>query len=230
MVDIHPKIEKLLDDGSNWPSYKDIVLNAFMKRKLMRHIRGTAKKPKNIMLHKDGSYYEANTPEMGAKPLADDVAEKRLEEVEEYKSKEASIREIVYNSVSPGVLALIRKADSAADMWKTLEEDQEVKGVDVPRELTRRMRSLRCDEGADPTPVITKMTVALAITLDTSPAPTHTAAAAQPFYGIIMDSGASIHICPDRSKYVNFRAISDLPITAAYGQQFNAVGTGKVRL
>jgi hypothetical protein len=48
--------------------------------------------------------------------------------------------------------------------------------------------------------------------------------------GGVIDSGASRHFCYDRSKFVNFNSIPDLPITTADGRVFKAVGTGDVRI
>jgi hypothetical protein len=48
--------------------------------------------------------------------------------------------------------------------------------------------------------------------------------------GGVIDSGASRHFCYDRSKFINFTPIPDLPITTADGRTFKAIGTGDVRI
>jgi uncharacterized membrane protein len=48
--------------------------------------------------------------------------------------------------------------------------------------------------------------------------------------GTIIDSSASRHFCPDRSKFVNFTLISDSPITGADGRTFKALSTGDMHI
>jgi hypothetical protein len=48
--------------------------------------------------------------------------------------------------------------------------------------------------------------------------------------GGVIDSGASRHFCYDRSKFISFTPIPDLPITTADGRTFKAIGTGDVRI
>ncbi|KAJ7780427.1 hypothetical protein B0H14DRAFT_2159618, partial [Mycena olivaceomarginata] len=44
----------------------------------------------------------------------------------------------------------------------------------------------------------------------------------------LIDSGATSHLCPDRSRFKNFRHISPIAIHAADGLLFDAVGRGDV--
>ncbi|KAJ7816429.1 hypothetical protein B0H14DRAFT_2374638 [Mycena olivaceomarginata] len=44
----------------------------------------------------------------------------------------------------------------------------------------------------------------------------------------LIDSGATSHLCPDRSRFKNFRHISPIAIHAADGLSFDAVGRGDV--
>ncbi|EJU03404.1 hypothetical protein DACRYDRAFT_21591 [Dacryopinax primogenitus] len=51
------KIKQLRDDGSNWTTWKDIITTAFQRRRLMRHLNGTAKRP-CIYVEANGKYFE----------------------------------------------------------------------------------------------------------------------------------------------------------------------------
>ena len=48
--------------------------------------------------------------------------------------------------------------------------------------------------------------------------------------GAIVDSGASRHFCPDRTKFVNFKSIEDRPIKTADGRVLKAIGMGDVHI
>lgn len=48
--------------------------------------------------------------------------------------------------------------------------------------------------------------------------------------GAIMDSGATAHFCPDRSKFANFVAIAPQDVQTADGSKVSAIGRGDVKL
>ena len=48
--------------------------------------------------------------------------------------------------------------------------------------------------------------------------------------GACIDSGASSHYCPDRTKFQNYRSLDDRNITTADGRTLKAVGIGDVRI
>src|SRR5882762_10276429 len=48
--------------------------------------------------------------------------------------------------------------------------------------------------------------------------------------GAIIDSGASSHFCPDRSKFIDFTAIDPLEVRTADGSSISATGRGNVRI
>ena len=48
--------------------------------------------------------------------------------------------------------------------------------------------------------------------------------------GACIDSGASSHYCPDRTRFQNFRPLEDRNITTADGRSLKAVGIGDVRI
>ncbi|KAI0045958.1 hypothetical protein FA95DRAFT_1471215, partial [Auriscalpium vulgare] len=151
------KIEKLLEDGSNWNIFKEHMETAFTRRKLMRHVRGTARKPAVIKETADGKWFKDGADTAKDKPLTDEEIEKLETEWEEYSSKEATVREMVFQSIPPLVISKLRSTTSAKELWAELVNYQQIKSVDVHRELLRRMRALRCPDGADPDPTLTKM-------------------------------------------------------------------------
>lgn len=56
------------------------------------------------------------------------------------------------------------------------------------------------------------------------------AAAKSPYIETIVDPGASIHICLDKSKYITFRTIKPVPIVLAEGHRFSTVGQDNIHL
>ncbi|KZT54930.1 hypothetical protein CALCODRAFT_437907, partial [Calocera cornea HHB12733] len=113
------KIDRLKDDGSNWTTYKDIMLNAFDRRMLGRHVRGSVKPPQSFVI-RDDTYYKVIPTTTTTTSMEQDEADKLEEAWEKYRAKEASIREIVYMTISPTTLIQVKDAPTAHELWVQL--------------------------------------------------------------------------------------------------------------
>jgi hypothetical protein len=88
-------LPKLRDDGSNWITYKERIMNTLTHKGLRRHVIGNAKKPVVPVLREDGEYYLPN----GKDALKDDELEKLQETEDDFLKKEASVREVLYETI-----------------------------------------------------------------------------------------------------------------------------------
>ena len=93
---------RLLEDGSNWIIYKEHVINNLTSKGLMRHVRGTVRKPAQLIEH-NGSHYRPNE----LSPLSDEDLEKHEDYIDSYNQKEAQVREILYETTSKSVVGIV---------------------------------------------------------------------------------------------------------------------------
>ena len=117
-------LPRLSEDGSNWVTYKERVLNNLTSKGLMRHVRGTARKPVQLT-ERHGAYYRPHE----LSPLSDEDLEKHEDLVDSYDQKEAQVREIIYETVSKSVFLEIKDESSAAGVWTKLVAIHEAKGT-----------------------------------------------------------------------------------------------------
>ena len=72
-------LPRLAEDGSNWVTFKERILNNLTSKGLMRHIRGTARQPVQLT-ERNGAYYRPNE----LSPLSDEDLEKHEDFVDSY--------------------------------------------------------------------------------------------------------------------------------------------------
>ncbi|KAF8205179.1 hypothetical protein K438DRAFT_533035 [Mycena galopus ATCC 62051] len=77
------KLPKLRDDGANWGTYKDLVMNVLVAKGLRRHVVGTARAPPELT-ERDGEFFLPNR----IAPL----------------QKQAQVRQIIYETVSEATI------------------------------------------------------------------------------------------------------------------------------
>jgi hypothetical protein len=75
-------LPRLAEDGSNWVTFKERIINNLTLKGLMRHVRGTAHQPVQLTEH-NGSYYHPNE----LSPLSDEDLEKHEDSVDKKKPK-----------------------------------------------------------------------------------------------------------------------------------------------
>jgi hypothetical protein len=147
-------LPKLEDNGSNWNTYKERVLNTLTSRGLKRHVIGTAKRPTKIELRDDGEYYVKGQ----MAPLNEDEIELYETKLDEYAQKQAQVRDIIYETVSQSAFAQIKGERTAAELWKRLVTINEHKNADVYGATLNRLMWMQCSEDDDARKHITAMT------------------------------------------------------------------------
>lgn len=90
----------------------------------------------------NGDYYKPGE----LAPLSDDELEKHLKLQDEYDQKEASMREIFYETVSNSTFMQIKNQPSAAHVWGALVSIFESKGDLVQQDLLSQLQNTRCPE------------------------------------------------------------------------------------
>ena len=109
------------------------------------------------------------------------------------------------------------KADQALEWWKKKKDKGKKSSVNVAEDKTADK-----NEPED---------YAMLTTTDPDTPDDTTALAASNHSGIIIDSGASRHFSPDRSKFLNYKEFSNHePIRAADGRTFHALGKGDIQI
>src|SRR5215471_4504867 len=135
-------LPKLLDDGSNWVTYKERIFNTLTQKGLRRHVIGNAKKPIEPELRDDGEYYLPKT--MTA--LTEDELEELETKKDEYLQKEASIREVLYETVSQTTFMQIKNEPTSALVWQKLVTGFQGKGELTRLDTLSKLQALICLE------------------------------------------------------------------------------------
>lgn len=138
-------LPKLRDDGSNWITCKERIMTMLASKRLVRHIDGTARKPKpihhiRIPITTAGASGEATEETEGdvmtAKAVrtvtrlvesldsiteaTEDQLEKADKAIEDYIQNEAMTCQILYTCISDRRLLEVKSLITAADVWKKL--------------------------------------------------------------------------------------------------------------
>ena len=107
-------IPKLRLDGSNWATYSDRVINFITSKGLKRYLLGTMWKPKKLS-EVDGQFFLPGKNTL----LMEEQIEKHKEEIDNYETKQASVREvIIYRTVDNSTYLQIKNELDVASMWK----------------------------------------------------------------------------------------------------------------
>ena len=139
------QLPKLANDGENWLTYHERVLNAATARGLHRHLVGTALKPSPVV-QKGEKFYLSDTD---TKPLEEDALEKHETSIDTWKQKEAQVRELIYNTMDNATFLQIKGEKTAADLWKKLTSIHGNKGAQFEEYLLGKLQMARYTENKD---------------------------------------------------------------------------------
>src|SRR5271168_3495880 len=135
-------LPRLSEDGSNWVTYKERVLNNLTSKGLMQHVRGTARKPIQL-IEQHSAYFRPNE----LAPLSNEDLEEHEDFVDSYHQKEAQVQEIIYDTVSKSVFLEIKDESSAAGVWSKLVAIHEAKGTMTYTDTLTKLSSARYTDG-----------------------------------------------------------------------------------
>ncbi|PPR01831.1 LOW QUALITY PROTEIN: hypothetical protein CVT26_008262 [Gymnopilus dilepis] len=117
---------KLHEDGSNWVTYKERVLNHLTSKGLIRHVKGTVKQP----LH-----------------LTDNEMEAHEQQMDIFEQKQAQVREVIYEMTSKSVFLEIKDEPTAEKLWTKLVDIHESKGTMVYTDTLAKLSGMRYIDG-----------------------------------------------------------------------------------
>jgi hypothetical protein len=137
-------LPKLKDDGSNWITYKEWILNTLTHKGFRRHIAGTARKPAELEKKPDGLYLPG-----GKTALTDDEVEAHEKTVDEFAQKEASVQEVIYETISKSTFLQIKNEKLTSEVWTKLTSIFENKGDMVQMDMLTKLQNLSCAENGD---------------------------------------------------------------------------------
>jgi hypothetical protein len=143
-------LEKLKDDGSNWITYKERVLNTLTHKGLRRHVNGSVRKPDDLQWrNKTATVAEGFYKPDGTKPLSEDEIEEHEKKIDEYEQKQASVREVIYETISRSIFLRIKNEKTAAEVWKALSKINEDKGSLIQVDTLTKLQNLVCSDDGD---------------------------------------------------------------------------------
>ncbi|KAJ7712826.1 hypothetical protein DFH07DRAFT_680307, partial [Mycena maculata] len=108
----------LEDDSSNWISWAEQITTYGKSKGLGRHISGTVRKPGDLMQNAAGETVIANTNVA----LTDEQIEAHEKKQEDYETKEAKFRHIVYSTVSATRFNQIKSETTASRLCAKLTQ------------------------------------------------------------------------------------------------------------
>ena len=117
-------LPRLTKDGSNWVTYKERITNNLTSKGLMHHVKGLARQPATLK-ERDGAYFRPKSSE----PLSEKELDEYYMEMDAYETKQAQVREIIYETVSKSVFLEVKNEVTAADVWKKVISIHETKGT-----------------------------------------------------------------------------------------------------
>jgi hypothetical protein len=144
-------VPKLLDNGTNWITYRERVMTAVGSRGLKQHLEGRAKKPQEVVTIDIGT---ANAPKIvssvdGTTEATEDQIEEAEKKLDKYEQRECAIKQALYGSISDRRLLEIKNLTTAAEAWKKLCSLHEDKSEIVAVDRRAHLQSLWMLEGGD---------------------------------------------------------------------------------
>src|SRR5258705_1679249 len=138
-------IPKLADDGSNWVTYKERLLNGIGARGMMRYVDGRIQQPVPFTMDPKGK-----TPvKVDGKPAMDVEIEELDDKIDEWYQKDVLVKQHIFSTISDRLLLRVQRLPNAAKMWDEIRKIHEGKTELVQVDLRRRLQEMRCEETGD---------------------------------------------------------------------------------
>ena len=119
-------------------------MNTLTHKGLKRHVLGTARKPTEIEIKSDKVYKKGNTMELTSTQI-----EEIEKEVDQFEQKEASVREVIYETIGQSLFLQVKNEPTAAKVWSKLVSIMEKKGDLIQVSVLAKMQTMICLENDD---------------------------------------------------------------------------------
>ncbi|CDO71000.1 hypothetical protein BN946_scf184844.g4 [Trametes cinnabarina] len=135
------KIPLLVEDGSNWVLYKAQFLTAVHAKGLRRYLEGRERMP---------------TPTTA--PGVDSEADERYETaLDKWTANHATIKTLLFQTLPESLKLEVLTLTRAVDMWRVVTSRYDNQGDFVQVNILTQIQRLKCEEGADPRPVLAQL-------------------------------------------------------------------------
>src|SRR5882762_11367557 len=129
-------IPSLADDGTNWITYKERLLNAIGARGLMRYIDGRTKQPLPFKLDPKGK----ELVKEDGKPATEAEQEAREDKIDEWYQKDAYVKQHIFSTITNRLLLRVQKLPNALEIWEEIRHIHEGKTELVQVDLRQRLQ------------------------------------------------------------------------------------------
>ena len=146
-------LPKLQPDGSNWSTYQEWVLNTLTSKGLKRHIMGTAWKLVQLT-ELNGEYFKPGWFDT----LSDEELEKLEQEQDLYDQHQATVHDIIYQTVDKSTFLQIKGEMTANMVWKKLTSIHANKVRMYEMDLLLKLQNMNYTEGESVRDHLTGMT------------------------------------------------------------------------
>ena len=119
-------------------------MNTLTHKGLKRHVSGTARTPTEIEFKSNKVYKKGGTTELTSTQI--DEIEK---EIDHFEQKEASVREVIYETIGQSLFLQIKNEPTAAQVWTKLVSIMEKKGDLIQVSVLAKMQTMICLENDD---------------------------------------------------------------------------------
>lgn len=144
------KIPPLNDDGSNWISYKSRVITLITsKAGLKKHLTGRAKCPLPLATREQSDGTIAVVLDDGKTVATEDQIDERLDTIDDWEQREASVKQILFSTISDRRLLDIQNLATAALMWEKLEVLHDGKTEIVAVAKRKQLNNMSCEDNYD---------------------------------------------------------------------------------
>ncbi|OJA12498.1 hypothetical protein AZE42_13426 [Rhizopogon vesiculosus] len=138
-------VPQLVEDGTNWITYKERILTVIGARGLMWYVDGQATKPIPYAL--DAKTGKPVKPD--GMPLTATEIEELDDKIDKFYQKDSLVKQQIFGTITDRLLLRVQKLKVSAKIWAEVCVIHEGKTELVQIDLRRRLQDMRCEEGGD---------------------------------------------------------------------------------
>lgn len=148
-------IQKLKDDSTNWLTYRTRLETAVASKGLTRHLQGRVRVPQELPTrietdHSITVLVKGSDPaDTAAKAATEAEIEENEKSLDDYSQKEATVKQLIFGSISDRRLIEVRDLSTAAKVWAKLRQLHEGRSEMVATDKRTVLQNMRLGEKGD---------------------------------------------------------------------------------